>query len=159
MFMKKLLLLLAMMLAIVSCKSTAVTNKKEDRRSQIDIKGDWTITSVTYPNMEYIKITSFDVADSQCFVNSTWKFVSNNNKGNISIAKEFCPSFSSPITWYVNKDSQFVMKILSEGQRAKRVSDGYILKVANQTENSFQLIDVTAVGNKDISVVYQFNKI
>lgn len=157
--MKKLLLLLAMTLIILSCKSTSVTNKKEDRRSQIDIKGDWTITSVTYPNMEYIKITSFDVADSQCFVNSTWKFVSNNNKGNMSIAKEFCPSFSSPITWYVNKDSQFVMKILSEGQRAKRVTDGYILKVANQTENSFQLIDVTAVGNKDISVVYQFNKI
>lgn len=157
--MKKLLLLLAMTLSILSCKSTSVTNRTEDRRSQINIKGDWNITSVSYPNMEYIKITSFDIADSQCFVNSTWKFVSNNNKGTMAIAKEFCPSFSSPITWYVNKDNQFVMKILSEGQRAWKVIDGYILTVANQTENSFQLIDKTTVGNKDISVVYQFNKI
>jgi len=68
-----------------------------------------------------------------------------------------CTSFNSPITWYINKDGNFVIKILNE-TKAKKVLDGYILKVANQTENSFQLIDKVNIGGKMIDVVYQFQR-
>ena len=67
-------------------------------------------------------------------------------------------SFSSPISWFVNKDGQFVLKVLNAGDKAKKVRDGYILNMANQTENSFQLIDKITVGGKMESVVYQFEK-
>jgi hypothetical protein len=68
-----------------------------------------------------------------------------------------CTSFSSPITWYINKDGNFVMKIINE-TKAKKVAEGYILTVANQTETSFQLIDKANVGGKLIDVVYQFQR-
>lgn len=149
--MKKLLSLCVLLLVLVSCGSI-------DHKSQTGLKGDWTITSVTYPGSDYIKVTSFDVADSQCFVGSSWNFVANNNKGTMSVAKAGCPSFSSPIVWTVTKTGDFTLKI-TEGEKAKRVSEGYFLKMQNQTESSFQLVDNVTVGGKTVAVTYTFSKL
>jgi hypothetical protein len=59
----------------------------------------------------------------------------------------------------VNKDGQFILKVLYAGEKARKVREGYILTVANQTESSFQLIDKIDVGGKMTNVVYQFNKV
>lgn len=156
--MKKIILLAAMSFLLFSCKTSSVTDKKLDRSAQVAIKGNWVISSVSYPGSEYIKVNSFQLADSKCFVGSTWKFVSNNNKGNMALTKYDCPVFSSPITWFVNSQGQFVLKILNAGEKARKVRDGYILYIANQTETSFQLIDKINVGGKMTDVVYQFQK-
>ena len=157
--MKKLFLLAVLAVTFASCKSTSATNTKVDNKTERLMKGDWVISSVSYPGSEYIKVTSFQLADSKCFVGSTWKFVSNNNKGDMALTKADCASFSSPITWFVNKEGQFVLKVLSAGEKAKKVRDGYVLNVANQTETSFQLVDKIDVGGKMTDVVYQFTKV
>lgn len=157
--MKKIFLTALLSVALFSCKTSSVTNKKLDRPTQVGIKGNWTISAVSYIGSEYIKVNSFQLADSQCFVGSTWKFVSNNNKGEMALTATNCPTFSSPITWFVNKEGQFVMKVLAAGEKAKKVRDGYILSVANQTETSFQLIDKINVGGKLTDVTYQFQKV
>ncbi|MBC5837111.1 lipocalin family protein [Flavobacterium muglaense] len=156
--MKKIILIMAMSVLLFSCKTSSITDKKLDRTSQVAIKGNWTITAVTYPGSEYIKVNSFDIADSNCFVGSTWKFISNNNKGEMALTKYDCPVFSSPITWFVNSNGEFVLKVLDAGEKAKKVRAGYVLQVANQTENSFQLVDKINVGTKMTAVVYQFQK-
>ena len=155
--MKKFIVMSALAVLILSCKSKSATDAKLDSRTQVAMKGNWTISSVTYPNSNMIKVNSFDLADSQCFVGSNWKFVSNNNKGNFSLNSPQCTSYSTPITWFVNKDGQFVLKILDES-KARRVKDGYILKVANLTDNSFQLLDNIDVAGKTTDVVYQFSR-
>ena len=157
--MKKLLLLSALTLFFVSCKSKSVTNTAVDNKTERMMKGNWVISSVTYPGSEYIKVQSFNLADSQCFEGSNWKFISNNNKGDMTLTKSDCPSFSSPISWFVNKEGQFVLKVLNAGEKAKKVRDGYILNMGNQTENSFQLIDKINVGGETTDVVYQFEKL
>lgn len=157
--MKKLFLLAVLAVTFASCKSTSATNTKVDNKTERLMKGNWVISSVTYPGSEYIKVTSFQLADSKCFEGSTWKFVSNNNKGDMALTKAGCAAFSSPITWFVNKEGQFVLKVLSAGEKAKKVRDGYVLNVANQTETSFQLVDKIDVGGKMTDVVYQFEKI
>ena len=156
--MKKVILIMTMSILLFSCKSSSVTDKKLDRTSQVGIKGNWTITAVTSPGSEYIKVNSFDIADSNCFVGSTWKFISNNNKGEMALTKYDCPVFNSPITWFINDSGQFVLKVLNAGEKAKKVRAGYVLQVANQTENSFQLVDKINVGTKLTDVVYQFQK-
>lgn len=156
--MRKLLLLSMLTLFFVSCKSKSVTNTAVDNKTERMMKGNWVISSVTYPGSEYIKVQSFDLADSQCFEGSTWKFISNNNKGDMALMKQDCMSFSSPISWFVNKDGQFVLKVLNAGEKAKKVRNGYILNMANQTENSFQLVDKINVGGNMTEVVYQFEK-
>lgn len=142
---------------ILSCKSNSATNTKLDSKTQVGMKGNWTISSVTYPNSNVIKVTSFDLADSKCFVGSSWKFISNNNKGDFSLNSSSCTAYSTPITWFINKEGQFVMKILDES-KAKKVKSGYVLRVANLTDNSFQLIDNIDIAGKSTDVVYQFSR-
>jgi len=167
--MKKAITIIVLAILFVACKSksgttaTTVENKpvtttKLDRSSQVAIKGNWVISSVTYPGSDYIKVNSFQIADSKCFVGSTWNFISNNNKGSMSLTKSDCPAFSSPIVWSVNKEGQFILKVLDAGEKAKKVRDGYVLSVANQSETSFQLVDKINVGGQVKEVIYQFEK-
>jgi hypothetical protein len=156
--MKKIIFLTAIALVLFSCKSASVANTQLDKAAQIAVKGDWVITSVTYPGQQYIKVNSFQIAESKCFIGSTWKFISNNNKGSMALTKADCAAFSSPITWYINKNGQFVLKVLDAGEKAKKVRDGYILNIANMGENSFQLVDKGDVEGKAIDIIYQFER-
>lgn len=155
--MKKILIILSLTLVLSACKSTSPVSTKLDNKTEVALKGNWRITSVDYPSSDYIKVTSFNIEDSQCFINSEWSFVSNNNKGEMNLTKSGCSGYSSAITWYINKEGKFVMKFL-EGVKAKKMEAGYILTVANILENSFQLIDNVNVGGKSINVVYQFTR-
>lgn len=78
--MKRIVFLCMMIALVASCGSL-------DQKSQVGLKGNWTITQVTYPGSDYIKINSFDIADSKCFIESNWSFVSNNNKGEMSLTQ------------------------------------------------------------------------
>lgn len=157
--MKKIITLTIVAVLLFACKSTSVTSTKLDKSSQVAIKGDWKITSVTYPGSDYLAVNSFQVADSKCFVGSTWSFISNNNKGSMALTKAGCPAFSSAIVWSINKEGVFVLKIIDAGVKSKTVTEGYLLRLANQTETSFQLIDKINVGGQNKEVTYQFEKI
>lgn len=157
--MKKVILLCTLAVLMFACRSTSATGTNTDRKSQVAMKGNWVISSVTYPGSQYVKVNTFQIADSECFVGSNWKFVSNNNKGTMALTKANCMAFSSPITWFINKEGQFVLKVLNAGEKARKVREGYVLNVANQTESSFQLIDKINVGGKMTDVVYQFQKV
>ena len=158
--MKKLIMLCVFTVLLYSCKSQSVTNTKVDNKVERMMKGNWTITSVDFTGSEVMTVNSFEIADSKCFEGSTWKFISNNNKGEMMLnnVSASCPSFSSPISWFVNKEGQFVIKILDAGVKAKKARDGYVLDMGTMTENSFQLIDRVMIGGKSTAVVYQFQK-
>jgi hypothetical protein len=157
--MKKIIAIVAIAVLTFSCKTASVTSSKLDRKSQVEIKGNWEISAVTFGGSEYFKVNSFEIADSQCLVGSTWKFISNNNKGEMALTKTNCPDFSSPITWFVNQEGQFVLKFLNEGIKAKAVREGYVLRIANQTATAFQLVESINVAGKATEIVYQFQKI
>lgn len=159
--MKKQILLLWIFAAILTaCKpKQTVVNTKLDNKSERLIKGNWQISSVSFVGSDVFKVTSFNIADAKCFEGSQWSFVSNNNTGEMALNKANCTTYGSRITWFVNKDGNFVMKFLNEGIKAKHTTSGYVLRIANQSETSFQLIDKAAVGNNTADVVYQFDKI
>lgn len=168
--MRKILLICTIAILVFACKSGSTTPAtpepvsnapmtKLDKSTQVGMKGNWQITNVTYPGSEYIKVNSFNLADSKCFIGSTWNFISNNNKGSMTLNSSNCTAFTSAITWYVNKEGQFVLKILDEGLKSKKVKTGFVLGLANQSENSFELIDKIIVGNKPTDVVYQFQRV
>ena len=156
--MRKAFFIVTLGILISGCKSTSITNSKLDRKSQVEIKGNWTLISVDYPSSDYIKINSFQITDSNCFVGSTWKFISNNNKGEFTLNNATCSNFSSAITWFINDEGQFVLKILDAGLKAKKVRNGFVLTIANQSQTQFQLIDKVDIGGKTTSVIYQFQK-
>ncbi|MGL2963286.1 lipocalin family protein [Flavobacterium sp. RSB2_4_14] len=157
--MKKIILSSLLCLLILSCKSSSsATSTKLDNKTEAALKGNWKISAVTYPGSDVIKVTSFDLADSKCFIGSTWKFVSNNNKGQLTLNNASCTAYTTPITWFINKEGQFVMKILDEA-KSKTVKSGYVLNIANLKESTFQLTEKINVAGKTVDVVYQFEKL
>ncbi|MFD1601688.1 lipocalin family protein [Flavobacterium artemisiae] len=165
--MKKIIFICLISTMFFACKSASSTassseattlSNKLDRKTQVALKGNWVLTNVTYPGSDYIKVNSFDLADSKCFIGSTWSFISNNNKGTMALTSPSCTSFSSPIVWSINDQGLFVLKVLDAGIKAKKVRDGYLLKVAGVTESSFQLIDNINVGGQVKDVTYQFQR-
>lgn len=155
--MNKFLLLLTLSVLLFACKSSAPT--AIDRSSQSGLKGNWQITNVLCPELDYFEVNSFQIADSKCFIGSTWNFIPNNNKGSLSLNGADCPSFTSPIVWSINKEGMFGLKIVEPGVKSKKVTQGFLLKVANQTETSFQLVDMISVGSQNREITYQFEKI
>ncbi|AOW16232.1 hypothetical protein LPB03_01605 [Polaribacter vadi] len=158
--MKKTLFTLLLLTAFISCKSTSSTvSTNLDNKTERMLKGDWTLTSVNYPNSAYFKVNSFNIEDSKCFVNSNWSFVSNNNKGEMSLnnVSSDCKNFSSPITWYINKEGNFVLKIIND-YKAKEVNNGFVLAVRNVTESSFNLIDTINVAGQTKNITYTFQR-
>ena len=164
--MKKILFVCMIAILVFACKSASSSaattdttlSKKLDRPTQVAIKGNWVITNVSYAGSDYIKVNSFDIADSKCFIGSTWNFISNNNKGTMTLTSSNCPAFSSPIVWSINKQGLFVLKIVEAGTKSKNIREGYLLKVAGLTESSFQLIDNISVGGQTKDVTYQFQR-
>lgn len=157
--MKKNLFILLFLTAFIGCKSTSTINTKLDNKTERMLKGDFTITAVNFPGSEYLKVNSFNLGDSKCFVGSDWSFVSNNNKGEMKInnSNTTCKDFSSPITWYVNKDGNFVLKIIND-YKAKEVNSGFVLSLNNVTETSFELIDKVNVAGESKNITYTFQK-
>jgi len=149
--MRKNLFLLAFIFVLISCKP------KLNNKAQVGIKGNWIISKVNYVGSDVFKINSFNIADSKCFEGSQWKFVSNNNTGTMTVSKVGCPGFSSPIVWTITSSGDFTLKI-TEGEKAKRVTQGYFLKIKNQSETAFQLVDNVTIGGKNTEVIYQFIK-
>lgn len=165
--MKKIIFICMIATMLFACKSSSSTtasteaptlSTKLDKSTQVALKGNWVLTNVSYPGSEYIKVNSFDLADSKCFIGSTWSFVSNNNKGTMALTAPSCTAFNSPIAWSINNQGMFILKILDAGVKAKKVRDGYLLKVGSISESSFQLIDNINVGGQVKDVVYQFQR-
>ncbi|WP_187356557.1 lipocalin family protein [Flavobacterium ajazii] len=165
--MKKIVFICMMSAVLFACKSASSTtasteatqlSTKLDRPTQVALKGNWVLTNVSYPGSDYIKVTSFDLADSKCFIGSTWNFISNNNKGSMTLNASSCTAFTSPIVWSINDQGLFVLKIVDPGTKSKNVKSGYLLKVAGITDNSFQLIDNINVGGQTKDVTYQFQR-
>ena len=155
--MKKTVFFLLFITVLISCKSTSTVNTKLDNKTERILKGDWVVISVDFPGSEYIKANSFNLADSKCFVGSNWSFISNNNKGEMSInnPNTNCKNFSSPITWYINKESNFIFKIIND-YKSKNVDTGFVLQLNNVTETSFELIDKINVAGQTKKITYKF---
>ena len=145
--MKKFIGLSVLALGFVACKPT--TNPQ----AQVGLKGDWTLTSITYPKGYNVK--PFGVADAKCFENSQWKFVPNNNKGVVSVngSRQDCPVFDSNIVWTIDPNNVFSLKFVGD-EKPKNVKEGYFFTIENQTKESFKLVD----NSTEIQIEYHFKK-
>ena len=56
------------------------------------------------------------------------------------------------------EEKEFTLKFIGEDAKARKVTQGYRMRVANQSENSFQLIDKITVGSNTADIVYQFQR-
>ncbi len=156
--MKQIILTTLILISLVGCKTP--DSRKLDTPTQRAMRGNFRIASVSFPGSDVIKVNAFELADSQCFVGSQWNFVANNNSGSFVLnGRANCPSYDTKITWYVNKEGNVVLKFLDQGIKARKIKEGYVLRVGNTSDTGFQLIDKINVGSKPTDVIYEFVKI
>jgi hypothetical protein len=147
--MKKLVLLVFGSILLASCAAKA----------QVGLKGNWQISNVSYSGSNMFNVKSFQIADAKCFEGSTWRFISNNNTGTMSLNKAGCPAVDGDFKWTITPQQQFTLKFVGEGEKAKNVTAGFYLQVRNQSENQFQLVDQVNIAGRPTEVVYTFNRI
>ncbi|GAA3587530.1 lipocalin family protein [Flavivirga amylovorans] len=75
-------------LIIISLMSCGTS--KTVRVSKKVIKGDWSLSSISYDKPGTYKIKLLSDVSKECFEGSTWKFVSNNNTGIYAINNGNC---------------------------------------------------------------------
>ncbi len=130
-----------------------------DKRAKVALNGVWSMTSVSYPDSEKNQINSFGLFDSKCFEGSVWKFDTNEEKGEIVLTKTDCMTWGSSIEWSVNQEQQLVIKIMNNSVVNQSGKDVFILKLTNQTRDSFQLVEKVNLDGVTTEVVYAFRKL
>ncbi len=155
--MHKRLFLFLVVLAFGSTVSGQ--NMNVDKRAQVALNGVWTMTSVSYPDSEKNQINSFGLFDSKCFEASVWKFDTNEEKGEIVLTKTDCMAWGSSIEWSVNQEQQLVIKIMNNSVVNQSGKDVFMLKLTNQTRDSFQLVEKVNLDGVTTEVVYAFRKL
>lgn len=81
--MKKIVTLLIVISVVMACGTS-----KTVRESKRVIKGEWTLSSVTYNQAGTYAVTLLNDATKECFEGSYWRFIPNNNSGYIQFQKQ-----------------------------------------------------------------------
>ena len=159
--MKKLLFLglIGGSLLATSCasKSGASAGQAQALRSDVmKLKGQWDIANIDYDKSYSVKPFDEGVMIS-CFVGSSWTLIPNNYTGTYTIhGSTACPDRTQAITFSVDKNNVVSIKKVGEGEKAKKVSQGYQLILENPTESTFTLMQSVNADGKSMSIRYNF---
>ncbi len=155
--MKNTFILFCLGLMLLSCGSS--NSYKYNREEESKLKGVWIVQNVEY-SQDKIKVKAFGVADAQCFKGSVWTLVPNNHTGEITegASNTDCPFIDKDVTWYIDSNDTFTLKVVNPDEKAKDVKDGYVFKYNGTSENSFQLIQSAALEGKPVYITYNFIK-
>ena len=135
--MKKIFILgfVAVLLAACGPSKTA----KEARKT---FNGKWTLTSVTYPNSSgEFDVTLLNDANASCFENSTWNFVSNNNRGAYSVQGTNCSQGQRYFIWSIDEENtpegiyDFLLKPTDEDYNSTTGNQGFRMNLKSLSEN------------------------
>ncbi|MBZ9631750.1 lipocalin family protein [Salegentibacter sp. LM13S] len=134
--MKKLFILgfVAVLLAACGTSKTA----KEARKT---FNGNWTLTSVTYPNSSgEFDVTLLNDANASCFENSTWNFVSNNNRGAYNVQGTNCSGGQRYFIWSIDEENtpegifDFLLKPTDEDYNSTTGDQGFRMNLKSLSE-------------------------
>jgi hypothetical protein len=156
--MKKILHFSLSVLALTFILQACSTTKSLVGAQNGPINGNWTLTNVTYEGLVAGAVQNvFDQAPPAAFVNSTWA-LSNSGNGSYTLAN----GTSQTIFWSYNTQDKanpiFQFKKVFEGEKAKNITEGYQLNVAQADNTSMTLKSPVTVSGKTAYVVYTFRK-
>ena len=97
--MRRVAFLVLSMAFLVSCGSMAVV-----KEATLTMKGDWQLTSVTYPGEDdELQVSLFNEVPSSCLENSSWHFISNNNTGSYEPSGLGCENSPQFFIWSIKE--------------------------------------------------------
>ena len=156
--MKKLALSIGIILMILSCGTS-----KTVRDSKKVIKGEWTLSSITYSTAGKYNVTLLNDTSKDCFEGSTWQFIPNNNTGTYTINETSCSTGPRNFVFTiqeVNKETglyDFLLKPTNEKQKSE-INQGFRLSLTSLTDTIMQWQQTVSVDGKPFIITMNFNK-
>lgn len=162
--MKRIFLIVALicssLIVLQSC-SPKTTSSGAVAAKRGDVSGNWTLTDVTFEGIPDVSVKTFLGESSyKCFVNSTWS-LTNSGNGSYSLpGSDACAAKTQNIFWSVNSaDGTFQFKKLYEGDKAKNVTEGYILNLVSADANTMVIKSPISFGGRTAYVVLNYTKV
>ncbi len=156
--MKRLIFLL-FAISLVSCGTS-----KTVRISKKVIKGEWTLSSITYSETGTYNVTLLNDTSKDCFVGSTWQFIPNNNTGIYTITNANCATGARNFVFTIQEiDPQtglydFLLKPTNEKHKSD-TNQGFRLSLTSLSEANMQWQQTVSVDGKPFTITMNFNKL
>lgn len=158
--MKKIMMLFCTAMLLYACGTTKI-----ERQAERTFKGNWTLNTINYPNSDgFVDVTLFGHAKANCFRNSEWMFISNNNQGEYTLMGADCPTGDQEFSWAVqevNPESglyDFTLKPVAQGENAAKVKSGYRMSLKSLTENNMVWEQTVSFEGKPFIIRMSFSK-
>lgn len=160
--MKRIFLFVALICSAVmimqSCSPKATGGATTARRG--DVTGNWTVSSITFEGIPDVAVKSFlGEASYKCFENSTWNLTNSGNGTYTIVGGNACAAKEQKIFWSVNTaGGTFQFKKLYEGDKAKNVTEGYVLNLGPSDGTTMVIKSPITYGNTTAYVNLNFTK-
>ncbi len=163
--MKRLIIYNLSIFVVISSFFSACSGTKEARSIKNTINGDWLLQTITIEgNNSILNAKVFNEADNNCFIGSSWNFISNNGKGSYSLpsAKGGCVGLTRKIRWTIyepaGEEKKFQFKRIDDKNNPLDDNNGYRLTVGLLTDNSMQLQSTISYNGLPVRIIYNFVK-
>lgn len=152
-----ILLLLAALLGACSASKTVRVSKKV-------IKGDWTLSDITYSETGTYNVTLLSDVSKECFEGSTWHFIPNNNTGTYTINQSACSEGDRNFVFTIQEVDKetglydFLLKPTNEKHKSD-TNQGFRMKLTSLSDDFMQWQQRLSVDGKPFTISMNFNKI
>ncbi|WP_034062719.1 lipocalin family protein [Lacinutrix jangbogonensis] len=157
--MKKIIVLLLTASFLLSCSSSKVV-----RESQKTIKGQWSLNSVNYSEAGTYKISLLNDVSKECFENSTWQFIPNNNSGTYSILNSDCNTGERNFNFTIQEVDKttglynFLLKP-TDAKGKSETNQGFRLNLSQLSDTTMQWQQTVTVDGKPFIINMNFSKL
>ncbi|WP_026754256.1 lipocalin family protein [Sediminibacter sp. Hel_I_10] len=155
--MKKLFVLL------ITATLMACGASKTVRQSEKVIKGNWSLNTVTYSKTGEYDVTLLNDTSKECFENSQWQFIPNNNTGLYSIIDSNCNTGDRYFSFTIQEVNEvtgyydFLLKPTNEKGKSE-TNAGFRLRLTELSENTMQWQQTVTTNGQPFIINMNFTK-
>lgn len=154
---------IAWLVLILTLNSCTVSKQASLMKQQIN--GRWLLQNITTEGISgKVTATLFNDASFNCFVGSSWNFVSNNSTGSYQINQSGteCYATTRHIRWSIyepkGEAKEFQFKKLDDNNKSTDNDEGFRMQVVQLSATTMQLKSNITFEGKPAAYVYNFVK-
>jgi len=154
----KQVILLFLAIGLLSCGTS-----KTIRESKNAIKGNWTLSSISYSKTGKYNVTLLNDTSKNCFEGSTWQFVPNNNTGSYTINDLSCSTGIRSFVFTIQEVNSetglydFLLKPTYENHKSD-TNQGFRLSLKTMADTAMQWQQTIVVDGEPFIINMNFTK-
>lgn len=156
--MKQIITVLFLSL-LFSCGSS-----KTIRQSEKTIKGQWVLNTINYNQPGTYNVSLLNDASQECFEQSTWQFIPNNNTGIYTINTPNCNIGERNFNFTIQEIDEttglynFLLKP-TDAKGNSETNQGFRLKLAQLSDTNMRWEQTLTVDGKPFTINMNFSKL